>query len=85
MSLVPFLRGAVALGCLLIALFFLRFWRTTTDRLFLWFSIAFVILSVDYVVLGLLPLATEWRVPVYGVRLVAFGVMLYAIVSKNRE
>jgi hypothetical protein len=35
-------------------------------------------------VLGLVPLADEWQVSVYVVRLIAFLVILYAIVDKNR-
>src|ERR671920_402959 len=58
---VIFLRGVTTLGCAIAALFFARFWRTTTDRLFLWFAIAYSILAVDYVVLGLWPEANEWR------------------------
>jgi hypothetical protein len=84
MTLVAFLRGATALGCLVAGLFFLRFWRTTTDRLFWWFALAFMILAIDFTVLGLVPLATEWRVYVYGVRLLAFCLILYGIIEKNR-
>lgn len=83
MTLVIFLRGATALGCAVAALFFLRFWRSTTDRLFWWFALAFGILSIDYTVLGLVPLATEWRLYVFGFRLIAFCLILYGIAEKN--
>jgi hypothetical protein len=33
------LLGAIAMASLVAALFFLRFWRDTKDRLFLFFSI----------------------------------------------
>jgi glucose uptake protein GlcU len=82
--LVAFLRGATALGCVIAGLLFYKFWKTTTDRLFGWFALAFVILGVDFTVLGLLPRASEWQLPVYLVRLVSFAVILYAIVEKNR-
>jgi hypothetical protein len=85
MIIVVFFRGATALGCALVALFFARFWVTTLDRLFLWFSLAFAILATDYAVLGLLPEATEWRLSVFAIRLVAFCLILVGIFVKNRE
>jgi len=79
-----FLRGAVATGCAIAALFFLRFWRTSRDRLFAYFALAFAILSLDYILLGVVPLSTETQVYVFAVRLVAFGSILYGIYEKNR-
>jgi len=83
-TLVVFLRGATALGCLVAALFFLRFWTTTRERLFRWFALAFLILALDFAFLGLVPQATEWRVYVYGARLAAFCMILFGIIEKNR-
>jgi hypothetical protein len=80
-----FLYGAAAMGCAVTALFFHRFWRQSTDRLFLLFSIAFWILGSNYAVLGLVRFADETRVYVFLVRLVAFSIILYAIVDKNRR
>ena len=85
MNVVIFLRGATCCGCVVIALLFARFWRTTTDELFFWFAVAFAILAVDYAVLGLWPLANEWRVSVFLVRLAAFCFILYGIFVKNRK
>jgi len=84
MVIETFLRGATAVGCLVAALFFLRFWRQSLDRFFLAFALAFLILAADYTILGLIRFATEWRVYVYGVRLVAFTLILAAIADKNR-
>lgn len=81
--LTPFLLGATAAGCATIALFFLRYWRTTLDRLFLCFAWAFAILALDYALLGLWPFSTEWRVSVFAGRLAAFCVILYGIADKN--
>jgi hypothetical protein len=85
MTVVPFLHGAVSLGCAVIAVFFLRFWRQSADRLFLFFAVAFGVLALDYLVLGVLDGATEWRVPVFAVRLSAFLVILLGILDKNRR
>jgi hypothetical protein len=45
--LVSFLSGAVTLGFLVAAAFFLRFWRRTHDRLFLAFAVAFMLLAMN--------------------------------------
>ena len=79
------LYGATAMGCLTAGVFFLRFWRASMDRLFLLFSLAFWILALAYGVRGAFPRATEWHLYEFGIRLVAFGLILYAIIDKNRH
>ena len=71
------------MGCAVVGLVFLRFWRQSLDRLFLLFSLAFFILACDYAVLGLVSFADEWRIYVFGLRLIAFGLIALAIVDKN--
>jgi hypothetical protein len=83
-ELVHALRGATAMGSAIVSLIFLRYWRTSYDRLFLFFALGFAILALDYLVLAVVPVATEWRVYVFGVRLIAFGLILYGIYEKNR-
>ena len=83
--LVPFIQGAVAMGCAVAGIFFLRFWQQSRDRLFLWFTAAFWILSFSYVLLGVVSLATEARVYVFAVRLAAFCTILFGIFQKNRR
>ena len=85
MRLVSFLHGMVAMGCAIAAIFFLRFWNRSRDRLFLYFSIAFLILSISYVLLGTVMLATEWRIYVFVLRLLAFCTILFGIYEKNRR
>jgi hypothetical protein len=79
------LSGALAAGTLTAALFFFRFWRQTKDRLFALFAAAFALLALNAVALGLTDPAGEFRVALYGIRLVAFLVILYAIYDKNRS
>ena len=79
------LYGASAMGCMGVATIFLRYWRRSFDRLFLAFAAAFAILSVDYAVLAVATVGAEWRPYVYGVRLVAFGLILFGVVEKNRH
>ena len=66
------------------ALFFLRFRARTGDRLFTWFAAAFLLLSAQRFTLTL---AREWgeaTLWLYGLRLLAFLLILLAIVDKNR-
>jgi uncharacterized membrane protein YoaK (UPF0700 family) len=82
---VPFIHGMVAMGCAIVAVFFRRFWHQSRDRLFLQFSWAFWLLAVSYAMLGTIAFATESRVYVFVVRLVAFCLILFAIFEKNRR
>lgn len=84
MPLYTFLSGAVTLGFLICALFFLRFWRRTRDQLFLAFALAFGLLGLVQGVLALGNIPTEERYSVYLIRLVAFALILMAILRKNR-
>ena len=77
------MRGALALGFGVAGLFFLRFWKDTTDRLFGLFAAAFFTLALSQI--GLVLAGTpERRDPFYWARLCAFAVILFAIWDKNR-
>lgn len=78
------LLGAVAMASLVAGLFFLRFWKSTRDRFFLLFAIAFWVEAVNRVILGLVELPENVPV-IYLIRLSAFGLILFAIVDKNRS
>lgn len=79
------LSGALMMACLVTGLFFIRFWKKTYDRLFLIFSFAFFLLSVERLVLGYLGNRSEPTPEVYYIRLAAFVMILIAIVDKNRS
>lgn len=79
-----FLVGAVAMGHWVAGLFFLRFWTKTHDRLFAMFAAAFWLLGVNRVVM-LITRDYEEHHYAYWVRLVAYLVILIAIVDKNRS
>jgi membrane protein CcdC involved in cytochrome C biogenesis len=82
--MIDFLSGVVALASAGIALFFLRYWRDTGDRLFAIFSLAFAIFATNRVVLTILDEDDEARDYVYLIRLAAFVLILVAILDKNR-
>jgi Family of unknown function (DUF5985) len=76
--------GAIAMATLVASLFFLRFWKNTRDRFFLFFAIAFFVEALNRVVLGLTTVAQEHEPFFYLVRLLAFGLIIVAIIDKNR-
>ena len=82
--MVAFLDGAVAMGCIVAALFFLRFWRDSRDALFLTFAVAFGIFALNYAALGLVPFANETRPYIFLLRLLGFLAILGGIARKNR-
>ena len=81
---VLFLWGAIACACWVGALFFLKYWRRTHDRLFLFFSAAFWIFSLNWILLANTPPDYESRHWVYFVRVAGFACMIAGILEKNR-
>ena len=73
------------MGYFVISLFFVRFWKSTRDRLFLLFSFAFSLLLMERVVWVAFEIRTEWIPAAYLFRLMAFGTILFAIFDKNRR
>ena len=84
-TLITFLSGAVTALFFVAGLFFLRFWKRTRDRLFLAFAWAFFLLGLGQGLLSLAAVPDEERSLLYLIRLAAFGLILAAIVRKNRR
>jgi uncharacterized membrane protein HdeD (DUF308 family) len=78
------LLGAIAMGNLIIGLFFLRFWKKTRDRFFLFFAVAFSLEGLNRVLLGVNNGANENEPLLYLVRLLSFVLILIAVIDKNR-
>ena len=79
-----FLHGAIMMGFLVGAVFFLRFHRSTRERLFAIFAAAFFVLAIERIVLACTDPAAEFRPYVYLIRLAAFVLIIIAIVDKKR-
>lgn len=79
------ISGVIVAGYMVCGLFFLKFWKSTSDRLFLTFSIAFWVLAAQRLMLVVLADQTGAEVYLYLVRLIAFSLILLAIVNKNRQ
>jgi hypothetical protein len=79
------LVGAIAMAWLIAALFFLRFWKSTKDRFFLFFATAFAIEGLNRVLFWQTARVTEDIEAYYFIRLAAYGLILLAILDKNRS
>lgn len=83
-SLLLFTHGLTAAGLAVAGLFFLRFWRDTADRLFALLAAAFWALAANSVVLGVVQPGDETRHYAYVLRLLAFLLIIWGVVDKNR-
>ena len=79
------LCGALACAAGVVGLFFLRYWRLSGDRFFVFFAAAFWIMAVNWGALAAISPTNEARHLVYLARLLAFLLILVAIVDKNRQ
>jgi Family of unknown function (DUF5985) len=84
-NLAAVLSGAVAMASLAAALFFLKFWRRTSDTFFLLFSMAFAIDVVSRTAIGVTGDFNELDPEFYGLRLLTFALIIAAILIKNRS
>ena len=78
------LLGAIAMGSVVAGIFFLRSWKKTGDRLFLFFAISFFVEGANRFGLGLTANPNEADPLVYIVRFVSFLLIIIGIVDKNR-
>jgi hypothetical protein len=79
-----FIQGATMMGSAAIALFFLRFWRKTRDPLFAAFAVAFALMATRRVLQSLFRVASEHVHYFYLIQLLAYSILAYAIINKNR-
>jgi peptidoglycan/LPS O-acetylase OafA/YrhL len=80
---IAFVSGAVTMGFLVACFFFLRFWRKTSDRFFLAFALAFLVLALNQALAQWIGDADERVGYTYLLRVLAFVLILAAIVDKN--
>lgn len=77
------LSGAIMMAALIIALVFLRYWRNTRDRFFLYFAVAFALEALQRLLAVALPPENPDAPLYYLIRLVSYGLILLAVLSKN--
>ena len=81
--MIEFLLGATTMATGVIGLVFLRFYRRTRDRLFLFFAAAFWIEALGRVWMWQRSPLDENDTVIYVIRLVSYGLILAAILDKN--
>ena len=75
--------GAITMGSLVIALFFLRFWRNSGDRFFIYFALSFLIEGLHRLYSAVHDNGGEDSPLHYLIRLLAYGLIIWAILEKN--
>jgi Na+/melibiose symporter-like transporter len=80
-----FLMGMLGATTLTVGLFFMRYWRASRDRLFVYFSLAFAVMSLSWIALAIASVTFEGRHLIYLLRLLAFVLIIIGIVDKNRR
>ena len=78
------LLGGISVGSFVAGLFFLRYWRSTGDRFFLFFCLSFWIEAANRIDMGITRAWNEDTPVHYGIRLISYALILYAIWDKNR-
>jgi hypothetical protein len=82
----PVLLSGYMIACyLVIALFFFRFSRQAKDRLFMFFAAGFLLLAIQRALLSAMADIDGVHVLIYALRALAFLIIIYAIVDKNRK
>jgi hypothetical protein len=85
MTVVAFLQAVSATASAVVSLFFFRFWRDSRDTLFAFFGASFALLALSWTLLAVINPSAENQPYVYGIRLIAFGLLIAGMINKNRR
>lgn len=77
------MQGAIAIGYLVVAIFFIQFWLETRERLFLFFATGFVVLTIHRAMLGLASEDLDWRAVTFSLRLAGYVIILIGIIDRR--
>ena len=78
-----FISGLTTMGYFIAGLFFFRFWRRTSDLLFAYFGVSFVLLATSQALSVITFMPRDDQSWIYLLRLAAFMLLIAGIVSKN--
>jgi hypothetical protein len=78
-----FFSGVITAGFVVCSVFFLRFWSQTKESLFLAFALTFALLAIAQAWLVFAGLPREEHSNIYLLRLLAFSILIFAILRKN--
>ena len=78
-----FFSGMIAMGFLVAAVFFFRFWRRTDDTLFALFGISFLFFALNHTLTALAGFSRDEQSWFYLRRLAGYTLIIVGIVGKN--
>ncbi|MGZ3160011.1 MAG: DUF5985 family protein, partial [Burkholderiaceae bacterium] len=70
------LIGSIAMASMTAGIFFLRFWKMTKDRFFLFFAASFLIEGINRFLLGLMNDPSDDSIIYYVIRLLSYSLIL---------
>jgi hypothetical protein len=80
------MAGCILMASLAIAFFFMRFWKKTRDRFFAILAVSFLMLAIERFLLIFSSGFSGEHIPfIYTIRLVAFILIIYGVIDKNRS
>ena len=79
----PLLTGAIVLAAAMVGVHFLRFWKDSRDGFFLCFALSFFIQAAQWLHSGLYHGTSDYSPLYYLARLLAYGLIAYAILRRN--
>lgn len=80
-----FVWGLLTMETAVTALIFMRFWRVSNERLFLYFALAFASMALNWIGLAIVDPVLESQHYTYLFRLLAFVLIIVGILHKNRR
>jgi Family of unknown function (DUF5985) len=77
------MQGAIAMGYLIVACFFLRFWKETHERLFIFFTTGFAVLALHRTLFALCYDMHQWDELTFALRLAGYSIILGGIIERR--
>ncbi len=84
LALNELLLGSIAALCFVAGLYFFRYWRSTRDRFFIFFAVSFWVEGANRIHMGMTSSWNEQQPVHYLIRVLCYGLILFAIWDKNR-
>ena len=80
-----YMWGLLAMASLVPALFFLRYWRSSRDRLFAFFAVAFALMALEWTLSALYGTDLSDHFYVLLLRILAFVAIIIGVLDKNQR
>lgn len=84
-TILAFLNGGLAVASLAVGLVFMKFWRVSRDRFFIFFAAAFWAFALGATLRTIFASTSEHGHLVFLPRLLGFVIIVIAILDKNRR